>query len=98
MELSATQLVEIADEADEDANAKIPGIPEKADEKDKAKRVGIIMAQLFKAGTEIEIDVYRITRIERQEERPEHRDFRTRKSYVFGLIAGQSYDVSQSSE
>ena len=71
-ELSASRLVEIANEADEAAGVKIPGIPEQAEESEKAKRVGIIMAQLFKAGSEIEIDVYRITRIEREEERPEH--------------------------
>ena len=88
-ELSATQLVELADEAEEDANAKIPGTTEKADEKDKAKRVGTIMAQLFKAGAEVEIDVYRITRTERQEERPEHYDTYMRKYYIFRLIGGQ---------
>jgi hypothetical protein len=38
-------------------------------------------------GTEIEIDVYRITRIEREEERPEHYDWKPRKYYVFELIA-----------
>ena len=47
------------------------------------------MAQLFKASAEIEIDLYRITRIERQEERPEHYDTYVRKSYVFQLIGGQ---------
>ena len=56
---------------------------------DKAKRVGIIMAQLFKAASEIEVDVYRITRIEREEERPERYDWKPRKYYVFELMEGQ---------
>ena len=47
------------------------------------------MAQLFKAGSEIEIDLYRITRIERQEERPEHYDILRAENYVFQLIGGQ---------
>ena len=88
-ELSATRLVELAAEADEDAHAEIPGVPEKADEKDKAKRVGTVMAQLFKNSSEIEVDVYRITRIEREEERPTHYDTYVRKSYVFELTGGQ---------
>jgi hypothetical protein len=88
-ELSATRLVELVNEADEDAHVEIPGLLQKADETEKAKRVGIIMAQLFKDGSLAEVDVYRITRIERGEERPEHRDWRPRKFYIFGLVEGQ---------
>ena len=88
-ELSASQLAELASNAEDAAGAKIPGVPAQATDAEKAIRVGIIMAPLFKTAPQAEIDVFRITRIERDEERPEHRDILFRKFYVFSLLGGQ---------
>ena len=82
-EFSASRLVELANNADEAAGVKIPGIPAEATDEQKAQRVGLIMAPLFKNGPVAEVDLYRITRTEREEERPEHRDSIIRKFYVF---------------
>jgi hypothetical protein len=92
-EVSASRLVELANEADEALGVAIPGIPDAAEDGEKAKRVGIIMAQLFKTGSTVEVDLFRITRIEREEERPEHRDVRVRKSYIFSQDTNQRRSI-----
>ena len=47
-----------------------------------------MMSQLFKPGPQIEIDVYQITRIERQEERPEHHDCEAAEIATFSSELG----------
>jgi hypothetical protein len=88
-ELSASQLVELVNEADESDGVAIAGVAPDAEDIAKARRVGSIMGQLFTGTTEIEVDVYRIKRVEHEEYRPERRDTYMRKSYVFQLIGGQ---------
>ena len=85
-EFSAIQLVEIAEAADDVDNAKIPGAHEKADESSKAKRVGSLMAQLFRTSNEAEVDIFKVTRNERDEYRDESRAYRPKKYYVFELL------------
>ena len=87
MEFSASGLVEIANTADEAAGVKIPGVPTETPDDQKAKHVGTIMASLFKNGSVAEVDLYRITRIVREEERPDHRDMKARKFYIFSQPA-----------
>jgi hypothetical protein len=82
-ELSASRLVELADHADEAAGVKIPGVPAQATDTEKAIRVGLIMGQIFKTSPVADIDIFQITRIEREDERPEHRDVKVRKYYIF---------------
>ena len=92
-ELLASQLVELVNEADESDGVAIAGVASDGEDIAKAKRVGMIMGQLFKTGAEIEVDLYRIARIELEEYRPEHRDTYVRKSYVFQLFGGQEWKV-----
>jgi hypothetical protein len=67
-ELSATQLVEIANEADDAESVAIPGVAPKAEDDDKAKRVGLLLKQVFKDASTVEIDTFQIKRIQWEEQ------------------------------
>jgi hypothetical protein len=62
--LCATELYKIA----EDTGVEVPGL-RNPDEDKGAKRIGTIMGKLFKTNNEVEVEGFRLTRLEAWQER-----------------------------
>jgi hypothetical protein len=86
-ELSASRLVEMANDAGCEAGLEIPGIRSDAPDDQKARKVGALLAPLFADGSsKIIIETFSITRVEREEYQPSRAANYTAKFYVFSSI------------
>jgi hypothetical protein len=80
-ELSATQLVEISDNAPH--KITIPGAKSRRDENGSVLQVGNVMGGFFKEGDRVRLDAYEVRRITTTKYNAERRENVSAKYYVF---------------
>ena len=83
VELPASQIVELINEAQDADGVAIPGVKADATDEKKQQQIGIIMGKIFTGKTSVEIDTFTITRVEKEVQRPQFHDAKMRKFYVF---------------